>query len=205
MIVGITGSIGTGKSTVSKMFGEMGAVVIDYDLLAREAVLPGRPAYNAIVKRFGASFLSPDGTIARDKLGDLVFRDPDARRDLNAIVHPEVFTADLSLTRDVLARNPQAVIVKEIPLLTQIGIDPKSLVDKVVVVSACRATQIARVCGRGFTPEQAEERVASQAPIQETEGFADFVIQNDGSLEDTRAQVRRVYSALAEEAKRTKT
>lgn len=200
MIVGITGSIGTGKSTVSKMFGEMGAFVIDYDLLARQVVEPGRPAYQAIVERFGKGILNADGALARERLGDLVFTDPEARKDLNAIVHPRVFAADLARTEEIRSSRPDAVIVKEIPLLTQIGIDPKSLVDKVVVVSADRETQIARVCGRGLSREQAEERVASQAPIAETEKFADYVIANNGSIDDTREQVRRVYAVLAAEA-----
>ncbi len=196
MIVGVTGSIGTGKSTVSGMFAELGARFIDYDLLARRVVEPGRPAYEAVVREFGGGVLLPDGTLDRAALGSLVFSDAEKRARLNAIVHPAVFEEDVRETEKILHQDPRAIIIKEIPLLTQIGIDPKSLVDRVVVVSAGVETQVRRVMGRGLSEEEARARVAAQVPVCETERCGDFVIRNDGDLESTRAQVEEVYRVL---------
>ncbi|MBU2489333.1 MAG: dephospho-CoA kinase [Proteobacteria bacterium] len=201
MIVGLTGSIGTGKSTVAKMFADLGAVVIDYDQLAREVVEPGREAYQEIVAAFGPGILAPDGTLDRKRLGDTVFGDRGKLKTLNGIVHPRVFAADVEKTRAVLSADPRAVVVKEIPLLTQIGIDPKSLVDRVVVVSAHRENQVCRVVGRGFNQEEAVCRVDAQPPVSEAEKHADYVIRNNGGLEETRKQVEEVYGRLKEEAR----
>ena len=196
MIVGVTGSIGTGKSTVSAMFAELGAHLIDYDRLARDVVEPGRPAYRAIVEAFGQGVVRPDRSLDRTKIGDMVFASEALRQKLNAIVHPAVFEEDLRLTKEILQTDPGAIIIKEIPLLTQIGIDPKALVDKVVVVSASPDIQVLRVMGRGFSEDQARARVAAQVPVSETEKCGDFIIRNNGALEETRKQVEEVFRSL---------
>lgn len=196
MIVGVTGSIGTGKSTVSAMFAELGAHLIDYDQLARDVVEPGRPAYLSIVEAFGQGVVRPDRSLDRAKIGDMVFASEALRQRLNAIVHPAVFEEDLRLTKEILQTDPGAIIIKEIPLLTQIGIDPKALVDKVVVVSASPEVQVLRVMGRGFSEDQARARVAAQVPVSETEKCGDFVIRNNGGISDTRTQVEEVFRSL---------
>ncbi|MBI5846317.1 MAG: dephospho-CoA kinase [Deltaproteobacteria bacterium] len=196
MIVGVTGSIGTGKSTVSAMFAELGAHLIDYDRLARDVVEPGRPAYQAIAEAFGPTVVTPDRSLDRTKIGDMVFASEALRQKLNAIVHPAVFEEDLRLTKEILQTDPGAIIIKEIPLLTQIGIDPKALVDKVVVVSASPEVQVLRVMGRGFSEDQARARVAAQVPVSETEKCGDFIIRNNGALEETRKQVEEVFRSL---------
>lgn len=196
MIVGVTGSIGTGKSTVSAMFAELGAHLIDYDRLARDVVEPGRPAYKAIVEVFGQGVVMPDKSLDRAKIGDMIFACEALRQKLNAIVHPAVFEEDLRLTKEILQTDPGAIIIKEIPLLTQIGIDPKALVDKVVVVSASPDVQVLRVMGRGFSEDQAKARVAAQAPVSETEKWGDFVIRNNGAMEETKKQVEEVFRSL---------
>jgi dephospho-CoA kinase len=196
MIAGLTGSIGTGKSTVAGMFEKLGAFVIDYDQLAREVVEPGLPAHGKIVTAFGKGVLNQDGSLNREKLGEEVFADSRKRALLNSIVHPEVFMADIKKTQSILQSNPQALILKEIPLLTQIGIDPKSLVDVVICVSAGPEIQLERVVQRGLDPTQAKARIAAQAPVSETQKAADYIIYNDGSVEQTFLQVQKVYDEL---------
>jgi dephospho-CoA kinase len=194
--VGLTGSIGTGKSTVAKMFAGLGAFLIDYDALAREVVEPGGAALLKIAAVFGKEVLAGDGSLDRAAMGDLVFRDPEARKQLNAIIHPEVFLLDRRRTEEIQGTCPDAVVVKEIPLLTQIGINPRLLVDKIVVVSASLENQVRRVMGRGFTEEQARARIAAQTPVAETERHGDWVVYNNGSFEETRAQVEAVFREL---------
>lgn len=198
MIVGVTGSIGTGKSTISAMFAALGAHLIDYDRLAREVVEPGRPAYLALVAAFGPEVVLPDKSLDRVKIGDLVFSDESLRKKLNAIVHPAVFEEDVRLTKEILQTDPAAIIIKEIPLLTQIGINPRDLVDVVVVVSASPEVQVKRVMGRGFSEEQAKVRVAAQVPVSETEKWGDFVILNNGSVEEAKKRVEEVFNRLRE-------
>ncbi|MBI3945878.1 MAG: dephospho-CoA kinase [Armatimonadetes bacterium] len=195
-VVGITGGIGTGKSTVAAMFAALGAAGMDADALARAAVAPGCPAYEEIVARFGRRFVRADGTLDRGALADLVFRDADARRDLEGIVHPHV-TQALREEIAALRRSPNAppLVVVEIPLLYEAGLE--WLVEKTVVVSSEQGTQLERLKTRtGMTPEQAMLRVAAQMPLQEKERRADYVIRTDGSLEDVRQQVRRVWDDL---------
>ncbi|MDI6797219.1 MAG: dephospho-CoA kinase, partial [Desulfatibacillaceae bacterium] len=149
-----------------------------------------------IVAAFGEGILNPDNTLNREKLGEEVFADSKKRSLLNSIVHPEVFMADIKKTQSILQSDPQALILKEIPLLTQIGIDPKSLVDVVICVSASPKVQLERVVARGLESKQAEARIAAQAPVSETQKAADYIIYNDGSPEQTFLQVQKVYEEL---------
>lgn len=194
MIVGLTGGIATGKSTVARMFGELGARVIDFDALARKAVEPGKPAWQEIIEHFGAGVLNPDGTINRRELGRLVFDDPQKLKKLNQIVHPRVFALDREETEEIRQQDPRAIIVKEIPLLLEAG--AARGVDRVVVVYASPQAQLQRLLSRGLTEEEALKRIKAQAPLDQKVRLADYVITNEGSLEETRRQVEEVYAKL---------
>ncbi len=199
VIVGLTGSIASGKSTVASFFKDCGAYVIDWDVLAREVVNPPLPAWQAIVEHFGPEVLQEDLTLDRQKLGEIVFQDPKRRELLNQIVHPEVFREDDRLTQEIQDRDPNAIIIKDAPLLIELGL--RSTVDKVVVVYASESQQLERLLKKGLTPQDAKARIASQIPVSEKVQSADFVIHNDGSLEETKRQVEEIFSILSSIAK----
>jgi dephospho-CoA kinase len=196
VIAGLTGGIATGKSTVAALFRDLGARVIDFDALAHRVMSPGLKAWEEIVKFFGTGILNPDRTINRKELGRLVFDDPEKLARLNSIVHPAVFEEDRKITAEILARDPDAVIIKEIPLLVEAGAG--HLVDKIIVVHASPEVQLQRLLGRGFNREEALKRINAQAPPGEKMKWADFVIYNDGCLEETRKQVEEVYRQLVQ-------
>ncbi|NLC57707.1 MAG: dephospho-CoA kinase [Armatimonadetes bacterium] len=195
-VVGITGGIATGKSTVAAMFAERGAARIDSDELARAAVEPCQPAYHAVVARFGPSYVRPDGSLDRRALGDLVFRDDAARADLEAIIHPQVTRAiqqRLAALRQLPC--PPPLVVVEIPLLFEVGLE--YLVDKTIAVSSEQRTQLQRLTTRtGLPPDEAMLRIAAQMPRAEKERRADFVIDTDQPLEAVRQEVDRVWRSL---------
>jgi dephospho-CoA kinase len=193
-IVGLTGSVGTGKSTVADFFRELGAYVIDWDELAREVTRPHSRAWKEIVEYFGKDVLNEDLTLNRQKLANMVFSDKAKLAKLNQIVHPEVFKEDEKITGEVKDRDPNAVILKDIPLLFELT--PPICVDKTVVVSASEQTQLKRLRERGMTEEDAQRRIKSQLPLEGKIKSADFVIDNDGPLEDTKRQVEQIYSSL---------
>jgi len=194
MIAGLTGGIATGKSTVSSLFKKLGARIIDFDELAHSAIEPDRPAWREIVQHFGTDVLNPDRTINRQKLGRIVFDDPGQLARLNRIVHPRVFEADREITRRILENDPRAVIIKDVPLLTETA--ARELVEKIIVVYAGPETQMQRLRGRGFSREEAQKRIAAQAPLEEKLQFADYVIYNDGPLAETERQVKEIYTRL---------
>ena len=197
IIVGITGTIGTGKSTVVKIFRDLGAFIIDFDQLARRVVEPDKDAWKGIVNCFGSGILNNDRTINRQKLADIIFNDPSKLNKVNEIVHPEVYKEDNRIVEKRRLVDPTGMIIKDIPLLFEI--DPEiahRLVDKIVVVFASPQTQLRRLIKRGVSEVDALRRIESQISINEKIKMADFVINNDGSLEDTRQQVQKVYSQL---------
>ncbi len=194
VIAGLTGQIGTGKSTVAAMFAGLGAHVIDFDRLGHEAIAPPSPAWRELTERFGEGILNPDRTIDRARLGRIVFDDPASLALLNRIVHPAVARAERDLTAAILAREPRALIIKDIPLLTEDL--ARRMVEKVVVVYASPDIQLERLLGRGLTEEDAAKRVKAQLSLEEKLKFADYVIDNDGSLEETEKQVGQVFAAL---------
>lgn len=200
LLVGLTGGIGSGKTTVARMLERRGAVVFDADVLARKAVEPGTPGFNAVVERFGASVLAPGGDLDREALASIVFADPAARRDLEAIVHPEVrrmFAEACEAYRDT-----DAVIVFSAPLLVETGMH--TAFDVLIVVSATEGTQIERLMrGRGMSEEQIRARMAAQAPLEEKAAVADILIDNEGTLEELEAQVDRVWTDLRARAAAT--
>jgi len=194
IIAGLTGSVGTGKSTVANFFKELGAYIIDWDELAREVVHPHLEAWEEIVGVFGKDILNEDLTLNRQKLADMVFPDKEKVAKLNQIVHPQVFKEDARITNEIKSLDPDALILKDIPLLTE---EARPLfVDKIIVVAASEQTQIGRLEERGMSREDAQNRIKSQLPLEEKIKFADFVINNDGSLEETKKQVEEVYSLL---------
>jgi dephospho-CoA kinase len=198
-VLGLTGGIATGKSTVARLFERLGAVVIDADRIVHEIQAPGQPALAEIAAAFGAEMLRPDGSLDRERLGALVFRDADARARLNAIVHPRVGT---ELARRLAAARAADVrlILLDVPLLLETG-GARGLVEGVIVVYAPEEQQIRRQMERDSCPrDEAERRVRAQLPIEEKRRRADHVIDNSGSLDDTEAQVRRLFESLCGEA-----
>jgi dephospho-CoA kinase len=194
IIVGLTGSVGTGKSTVTKFFRELGAYIIDWDELAREVIRPHLKAWEKIVEYFGKDFLNEDLTINRQKLAEVVFSDKEKVAKLNQIVHPEVFKEDERITNEIKSLDPDALIIKDIPLLFELT--RPIFVDKIVVVSASEETQLRRLEEKGMSREDARRRIKSQLPLEEKIKSADFVINNDGPLEETKRQVEEIYSLL---------
>jgi dephospho-CoA kinase len=194
IIVGLTGSVGTGKSTVTDFFRELGAYIIDWDELAKELVHPRLKAWKEIVEYFGKDLLSEDLTINSQKLAQIVFADKEKLEKLNQIVHPEVFREDEKITNEIKNLDPDAVIIKDIPLLFEVA--HPIFVDKVVVVAASEQTQLRRSEEKGMSREDAQSRIKSQIPLEEKIKSADFVINNDGPLEETKRQVEEIYTVL---------
>ena len=197
IIVGLTGSVGTGKSTVTNFFREFGAYVIDWDELAREVTRPHLRAWKEIVEYFGQDFLNEDLTINRQKLAEVVFSNKEKVTKLNQIVHPEVFKEDERITNDIKGLDPNALIIKDIPLLFELT--RPIYLDKIIVVSASERTQLRRLEEKGMSREDAKNRIKSQLPLEEKIKAADFVINNDGTLEETKRQVEGIYPLLRQE------
>ena len=190
--LGLTGGIGSGKSTVSARLASHGAIVIDYDLLAREAVEPGTPALAAIAERFGDDVIAADGTLDRTALGAVVFGDDAARHDLEAITHPAIF--DLAIAREATVPD-DAVVVHDHPLLVEVGMD--TFCDLVVVVDAPEDVQLERlVTLRGMTEADARARLAAQASREVRTAAADFVLDNTGSIEELEAKVDEIWARI---------
>ncbi|MBA5865243.1 MAG: dephospho-CoA kinase [Nitrospira sp. CR1.3] len=195
LLVGLTGGLATGKTTVARMFKQCGGILIDADELAREVVRPDTPAWREIVKTFGTSILNPDQTLDRHKLGVLVFRHPAKRRALERIIHPRVARLQARLTRDAAKRNPRSVVVYEVPLLFEAGVDKR--VDHIVVVAADRNTQIARLKRRNrLTRAESLRRIRSQLPLNRKIARADIVLDGTWSRPALRAEVRKLYRAF---------
>jgi dephospho-CoA kinase len=190
--VGLTGGVASGKSAVSAILDELGAVIIDADVLAREVVAKGTPGLEKVVAEFGTELLTPDGDLDRPAMGRLVFADADARRRLEAIVHPLVFERIVELEA---AASPDDVVVHDIPLLAESG--RAATFDAVIVVDAPDEVRIERmVRDRGWTREDAEARITAQASRDDRLAIATHVIQNDGTLDQLRARVEEVYEQL---------
>lgn len=195
LLAGLTGGIATGKSTVSRLFVECGARLIDADVLAREAVAPGRPALQQIVESFGREVLRPDGTLDRDRLGKAVFGDPAQLEKLNAIVHPYVAVAQEQRSREIAGKEPHAVIVYDAALLIEAGAHKR--MDKIIVVTADEQTQLARLKARDhLSAEEAGRRIATQMPLADKVKLADYAIDGTLPMEQLRAEVRRIYEEL---------
>lgn len=197
VVIGLTGGIASGKSTVVAMLRELGARVIDADQLARRVVEPGAEAYNDVVAAFGPDILLPGGCIDRQALGEIVFADPAARRRLNELTHPHIRARMWAGVEAARAEGLPAVVL-DIPLLIESGLQDK--VDRVWVVYIDRAAQLSRLIIRdGLSREQAEARLAAQIALDEKRRHADAVIDNCGSLVATRRQVAALWRAVLAE------
>jgi dephospho-CoA kinase len=202
-LIGLTGGIASGKSVVSERLAERGAVVIDADVLAREVVDPGTAGLAEIVSEFGTGVLREDGSLDRAALGALVFSDAQKRERLNAITHPKIWRRTRELIAAAEARNPEAVVVYDVPLLAESAGKRDLEFDLVVVVHADTGTRIQRMVElRGMRRDEALHRLNSQASDTERLAIADVVIDNNGELADTLAQVDRLWERVAGEAQR---
>jgi dephospho-CoA kinase len=192
LLVGLTGGIGSGKSTVARMLQDRGAVVLDADGFARAAVVAGSPGLRSVVARFGRDILTAEGELDRPKLASIVFADPKALADLEAIVHPEV----RRMIADGIQENLDAdrVVVLVNPLLIEMGTHRDC--DVVVVVSVSPDTQIARSMARGMMEEDVRARIAAQLPLEERARTADVLIDNEGSVADLEREVDVLWRQL---------
>ncbi|MGZ8612769.1 MAG: dephospho-CoA kinase [Actinomycetota bacterium] len=200
LLVGLTGGIGSGKTTVARMLEQRGAVVFDADLLSRDAVAPGTPGHEQVIERFGPNVLAPGGDIDREALASVVFADPAARRALEAIVHPEVrrlFAEGAEGYRDT-----DAVVVLSAPLLVETGMH--TAFEVLVVVSVPVGTQVDRLLrDRGMSEAAIRRRIDAQLPLEDKAQVADILIDNEGTLEELEGQVDRVWADLLARAAAT--
>ena len=193
--VGLTGGYASGKSTVAKMFVELGATLIDADKLAREVVKPDKQAWFEIVAHFGKGILLKNREIDRKALGEIVFGSDAERERLNAIVHPRVLDEELKAIEEIKGRGLDAILILSVPLLIESGHYRQC--DKIVVVTVDRDTQIKRLMERdGFSREESLRRISAQMPLSEKVTYADFVIDNSGSIQETEFQVKEVFKKL---------
>jgi len=197
--VGLTGGIGSGKSEVSRRLAEHGAVLIDADVAAREVVVPGSPGLARIVEAFGADVLRPDGSLSRERLGEIVFGDQGLRVKLNEIVHPLVREWMQEAERAAVQADDGAIVVHDVPLLAESR--GKAGFDAVIVVDVPPELQVERLVRlRGMAAEQARVRMAAQASREQRLTVADIVIDNAGSLEDLDRRVAEVWAELERRA-----
>ncbi|ETT82587.1 dephospho-CoA kinase [Viridibacillus sp. FSL R5-0477] len=190
MIIGLTGSIASGKSTVAEMLKELHLPIIDADLVARVVVEPGTETLKQIVEAFGEEVLLDDGTLDRPKLGSIIFHEPAARKTLNDIIHPAI-RQEMLRQRDELLENGSKDIVMDIPLLFESRL--QHFVEKILVVTVTEETQLKRLMERNnLSEKEAMARISSQLPLSEKEKGADAVIYNNNSLESTREQLYKI-------------
>jgi dephospho-CoA kinase len=195
ILVGLTGGVATGKTTVAKMFKRHGAVVVDADVLARQVVEPDKPAWREIVRTFGPHILNADRTLNRHALGQLVFGNRAKLRRLEHIIHPRVARLQAKLTRAAAKKNPKAVAIYDVPLLFEAGVDKR--MDKIIVVTADETTQIRRLRNRSYLSRaQALCRINSQMPIGKKIKLADYLIDGTLPLSQVRKQVGQLYREL---------
>jgi len=197
LVLGVTGGIASGKSTVAGMLAELGAPIVDFDMLAREVAAPGRPAFQEIVAYFGKEVVGEDGRLDRKRLSRIVFQDPAKRRKLEGMTHPRILEAFMCRLRQLAEKDPRAVVQAVVPLLFEVGLEP--LVHKVLVVYASPDIQIERLMERDqISREEARRMLDAQMPIDRKAARADFVIRNEGDVEETRKQVTVLWGQLQE-------
>ena len=192
MIIGLTGSIASGKSTVSQMLKELGYPVVDADLVARQVVEPGTETLNSIEQAFGAEVIRADGSMDREKVGSIIFNDPASRKKLNDIIHPAI-RREMLRQRQAFLDDGYETVIMDIPLLFESKL--QHMVDKILVVSVSEQEQLKRLMERnGLAEQQAKARIASQLPISVKEQGADEVLDNNGSLDHTKHQLMRILA-----------
>jgi dephospho-CoA kinase len=195
LIVGLTGSMGSGKTTAASLFKDLGASVIDADAICRELVFPNRPAWEEIVRSFGEEILTKDKTIDRVKLAGIVFNDQTQKAMLESILHPKVIEEEMRRCGQIFKADPEALVVIDAALLIESGNYKK--VDKVVVVTCDQESLIRRAMKRSaLTREEARLRIQNQMPQEEKAKRADFILQNDGDPVDLKTKVQKLYAEL---------
>jgi dephospho-CoA kinase len=203
IIIGLTGGIASGKSLVSRAFKDLGAHLIDADVIVHELLGPEQPAAEEVLSHFGPAICGPDRAVDRKKLGEIVFNDWIQREWLNRCLHPKVFEVYTSRVRQLRERQPDAVVVLDAALLIETGYD--KYMDCVVVVDSDEEQQVERLMARDrFTREQALTRIRSQMPLTEKCRHADYVINNRGSREETERQARDVFAACRQHAEKNR-
>lgn len=191
--VGLTGGIASGKSTIARMFAELGCVVVDADAIVARLYLRGNAGHDALVNAYGAEILRADGEIDRQKLADIAFTSPEGSRKLNALIHPLVHAEQARMFAEAESGEDRVMIVEATLLLESGGRDRY---DRIVVVDVDPEVQIARGVARGMTREEVTRRMAHQMPRDERLRYADYVVDNSGDLRQAEQETRRVYEAL---------
>ena len=201
IIAGLTGGIASGKSTVSGFLAEAGARIIDADTIAREVVEPGTPAHDELIAFFGPGILLADGKIDRQRLGDIIFNDSAKKAHLNGIIHPRVYRRIEEMIAEIASQTPDAVVILDIPLLLEAGM--KRNLAEVIVVYVPEHLQLQRLMTRDrIDANAALARIHSQMPIEEKRHQATIVIDNSGTLADTRSQAQAVFHHLDQQSKK---
>jgi dephospho-CoA kinase len=195
VVIGVTGGVGTGKSTVARLFARLGAAVLDADAIAHQAMAPGRAARRQVLRAFGRGILNPDGTINRRRLAELVFRDRRRRRRLERIVHPHVIRQIRRQIHRLRREGRVRAVVLDVPLLLEAG--AQGLADALVVVTAPPTVQRRRLArARGWTPEEVARRSTAQWGASAKAALADVVVDNARGMEATRTQVTQIWNQL---------
>jgi dephospho-CoA kinase len=195
LLVGVTGGIASGKTVVAKMLEALGAPIIDFDVLARQVVEPGEPAFTQVVDYFGKQILQEDGSLDRKKLSRIVFQDTEKRTQLEDFTHPPIYEAFLKGVNAITDKDPEAIIQAVVPLLIEKNL--QSIFDKVLVVYVPQEKQIERLVERdGISIGEAAHMLKAQLPIDEKLAYADFVVNNEGSMEETKRQVEEIWLEL---------
>ncbi len=198
LIVGLTGGIASGKSSVCEMLKARGAYIVDTDRIARLVVEPGTPGLQELVSSFGKSILFKEGTLDRKRLGDIIFASPEKRKILEAILHPKILAEKNRHVEEIRKTDSRAIVIVDIPLLLELN--RQDTVDKVILVYVSPKVQIDRLAKRdGLGIDDALKRLGSQMPIEQKIRFADYVINNEGSLEETEKEVSKVFRKLEDE------
>lgn len=193
--IGLTGGLASGKSLVARVFKSLGCALIDTDAIARDVVVPGTEGWQAVVKEFGQQILTENNTLDRPKLAGIIFTDAGRRQILNSILHPFIISSVRQQIAEIGAREPDALVVVDVPLLIECGLQDDF--DEVIVVWTPREAQIKRLMERDGLPEaEARQRLAAQLPLDQKRAYATFVVKNDADQKKTEAQVRRIFSDL---------
>lgn len=195
LLIGVTGSIATGKSAVASMLEELGAPIIDFDVLARVVVEPDKPAWKDIVAYFGEQILQEDRTLDRQAMSDIVFKDLEKRKKLESFIHPRIQEEFVTQLTEITEKDPNAIVQVVIPLMIELTL--QYLFHKLIVVTTSGETQVKRLAARDqISEEEAITILSTQIPIEEKAGYGDYVIDNEGSRDDTRKQVESLWEEL---------
>ena len=196
LVVGLTGGIASGKSVISKMLEEHGALLIDADEVSRELVAPHTKCWEKLISSFGKEILQEDLTLDRKKIADRVFNNPEELSKLNSLLHPEIIEQIEVQLKSIQEKDPEAIVIIDAALLVETGMYKKY--DKLIVVRANEETQVKRIMARDSMSQiEAKRRIHSQLPLKDKIKKADFVIKNDGGLRETREQVEKVFNTLS--------